>query len=374
MTPMFDRSQPAPRNRRARAPRSGPAAGSPRPVVQQFEDTDMGWKRYYGYRQTKFSSDLHKHMEAWCDAAGRRPPRWNTWTDGVHPELREAAERAAAADSVSLHDHAAHLRSSQTFAFNLFLPFRARPAALSRCVGGLLGVDLSVERIQFEWVPPGPLLGELDGERPVADEPATAVDVALWSTLADGGRAAVLVEVKLAEAGFTECRGRGHPDNDRKDVCKTPGKFFAEPEACFVRRSPGRHRERRYWEIFAARHGGLRAAFPGADPEGPCPFARRAYQPMRNLAAAEALVQDPFSAVDRAWFALCCHEGNPEVVGQWEAWRALLPDPAMAPLLSASELVRAGEAEGHGEWAAWMRGRYLLAETPGAGAGTPGAG
>ena len=84
----------------------------------------MGWKRHYGYRQTKFSSDLHAHMEAWCEETGRRPPNWNRWTDGVHPKLRGAAERAVVADSVVLHDHAAHLRSSQTFAFNLFLPFR----------------------------------------------------------------------------------------------------------------------------------------------------------------------------------------------------------------------------------------------------------
>ena len=191
----------------------------------------MGWKRYYGDRQTKFSADLHAHMEAWCEETGRRPPNWNRWTDGVHRKLRDAAERAVVADSVVLHGHAAHLRSSQTFAFNLFLSFR-----------------------------------------------------------------------EGAAVGLTRCRGKGHPDNDRKHVCREPGRLFAEHDDCFVRRSPGRLRNRRYWEIFATARGGLRKAFPGAD-------------------------------------------------SQWEAWRALLPEPGMAPLLPASEVVRAGEAEGLADWA-----------------------
>ena len=41
----------------------------------------------------------------------------------------------------------------------------------------LVGAKLSIDKVQFEWVPPGALLGELDGERPVGDEPATAVDL-----------------------------------------------------------------------------------------------------------------------------------------------------------------------------------------------------
>ena len=43
---------------------------------------------------------------------------------------------------------------------------------------------------------------------------------------------------------------------------------------------------------------------------------------MRNLAVAEGLVQDELCAVERAWFVLCAHEGNPEIMSQWEAWRA----------------------------------------------------
>ena len=166
------------------------------------------------------------------------------------------------------------------------------------------------------------------------------------------------MEVKLTEAAFGTCRGKAHPDNDRQHVCTGPGRFFTDHDDCFVHRAPGRGRNRRYWEIFAVARGGMRAAFPGADPEGGCPFAGHAYQPMRNLAVPEGLVQDRLLAVDRAWFALCAHDDNPEIAEQWAAWRDLLPEPRMAPLLPASEIIRAGEAAGLAGWAEWMRQRY----------------
>ena len=88
-------------------------------------------------------------------------------------------------------------------------------------------------------------------------------------------------------------------------MCREPDRFFAEHDECYVRRSPGRFRNRRYFEIFATNRGSLRDAFPGADAQGACPCARHAYQPMRNLAVAEALVQDELWAIKKAWFVLC---------------------------------------------------------------------
>ena len=284
---------------------------------------------------------------------------WAQWTDGIHPEYRGLAERVRVDDEVKLHDYAAHLLSSQAFAFNLFLPFRdGKRERLSECVSDLVGTRLLVDELRFEWVPPGALLGELDGERPVGDEPATAVDVVLWSQLADGRRAAVLIEVKLTEGGFTTCGGRTSPANRRTDVCDSARLFFEDPDTCYLRRPKRKRRDRRYWEIFTASHGSVGNAFPGADLDGGCPFAGNAQQPMRNLAIARALEQD--GTVAQAWFALCAHDQNPDVADHWEAWRGLLPDPGMAPSLPASAVIRAGEAEGHGAWAQWIRQRYRL--------------
>ena len=311
------------------------------------------------YQPTEFALELQAHMEEWYGEMCPCPPIWADWTDGIHPDYRDLAKHVRRVDEVKLHKHAARLLSSQAFAFNLFLPFRVGPREyLSQCVGETVGTRLSVDRVNFEWVPPGALLGELEGERPANDEPATAVDVVLWCRLVDGQRAAVLIEVKLSEAEFTTCNGRWSRANRRTDVCMSARLFLKNPSACYLRRPWGRHRDRRYWEIFTASHGSVGGAFPGVDIEGACPFVGNAQQPMRNLAIARALEQE--GTVARAWFVLCAHDDNSSIHQHWEAWKALLPDPKMAPLLRTSAVVGAGTAEKLESWAEWMKSRYRL--------------
>ena len=311
---------------------------------------------------TPFGRSLEAHLRRWrAGIDGSRDREWPHWSDGIHPAYRALAEDVVRADSVKLHRHAAHLRSSQMFAFNLFLPFRDEGRErLSDRVGGMIGAPFRIDEVRFEWVPPGALLGEIRGDRPVGDEPATGVDIVLWGQLTGGERAVVLLEVKLSEGEFTSCGGRNSAANQRKDVCASATRFFGEPSACYLRRPKRARRDRRYWEIFAASHGSVHDAFPGADMTGPCPFAESMQQPMRNLAIARGLEQDPTSAVEQAWFGLCAHDDNPDIAAHWERWRSLLPDEAMAPALPASEVVRTGEEEGFVEWAAWMRDRYRL--------------
>lgn len=112
---------------------------------------------------------------------------WRHWSDGIYPAYGPLAEEVVRSDAVGLHNYAAHLRSSQTFALNLFLPFReGSRSRLSDLVSEMVGTRLSIDDVSFEWVPPGALLGEIDGERPIGNEPATAVDVVLWSRLVYG--------------------------------------------------------------------------------------------------------------------------------------------------------------------------------------------
>ena len=313
-------------------------------------------------RPTAFERSLQAHLEGWrAGADGSRDRYWPHWLDGIYPAYRALAEGVVGADSVKLHDRIAHVRSSQAFAFNLFLPFReGSRLRLSHRVGEMIDEPLSINEVRFEWVPPGALLGEIRGERPAPKEHATGVDIVFWGHLSGGERAVVLLEVKLSEDDFTHCKGRNSESNTRKDVCASAALFFGDPSACYLRRTKRARRDRRYWEIFAASHGSVRAAFPGADVNGPCPFAESMQQPMRNLAIARGLEQDPTSAVEQAWFGLCAHDDNPDIATHWERWGSLLPDEAMAPALPASEVVRVGEEEGFVEWAAWMRDRYRL--------------
>ena len=298
-------------------------------------------------------------MDAWSDH-GIGPRRaWVGWTDGIYPDYRALAEQSVDHDAVKLHDYIAHPLSSQAFAFNLFLPFRiGAKGNLSERISEIIGARLTIDRVQFEWVPPGRLLGELEGERPVGDEPATGVDVALWGRLKNHSRAVVLVEVKLSEGNFTHCGGRNSRRNRRRDVCDSAKLFLDEPNACYLRRPWGKQRDRRYWEIFVGSHGSVLNAFPSADLDGPCPFAFDMQQPMRNLAIARGLEQE--NLAERAWFALCAHDGNEDIETHWETWRRLLGDTSEAPSLCASEVVAIGDADGLTGWAAYMRARYGL--------------
>ena len=313
-------------------------------------------------RETSFAASLQEHLEDWRrETDGSTDSMWKSWTDGIYPEYREIAQEVISADSVKLHQYAAHLRSSQVFAFNLFLPFReGNCARLSEEVSEAIGAGFSIFEVSFEWVPPGALLGEIDGDRPIGNEPATAVDVVLWGHLQDDRRAAVLLEVKLSEPDFTHCGGRKSAGNDTKHVCASAVRFFENPNECYLRRPRRRQQDRRYWEIFAASHGSVLAAFPGADTEGQCPFAYSMQQPMRNLAVARGLEQDQDIDVEEAWFGLCAHDENETVGEHRKKWKDLLAGSTHAPSIPASAIVRAGEASGLREWAAWMRAKYRL--------------
>lgn len=315
-----------------------------------------------GNNDQSFADTLQAHLRQWRKGVdGSMGRDWNHWADGVYPRYRNLALEVVQEDSVRLHRYSAHLRSSQVFAFNLFLPFRhGSKDELSSRVSGSIGSDMSIDGISFEWVPPGGLLGELNGERPVGNEPATGVDIVLWCRTASGSRCAVLIEVKLTEVDFTHCKGRTSPANRRLDVCDSAARFFEDPSACYLRRPAHQRRDRRYWAIFAGDSGSVSEAFSGADRTGPCPFAFGMQQPMRNLAIARGLLQDEASGLSRAWFVLCAHDHNPDISQRWKEWQHLLPDQSMAPSLPASWVVDAGEAEGLTDWAAWMRTRYLL--------------
>jgi len=313
------------------------------------------------FTQTPFARSLTAHMRDWRSRQdGSQRAMFADWSDGIYADFREEAEKAVAEDEVGLHDYALAITSSQMFALNLFLPWRrGTRRVLEAKLSTVLGEAIVVDRLAFEWVPPGALLGEIDGDRPGPDEKATGVDVVFWGHDEAGARAALLLEVKLGEGGFTTCGGRDSAANRRLDVCASAATFFRDPTACYLQRPVRKTRDRRYWEIFARSHGSVRAAFPGADDAGPCPFAGHQQQPMRNRALALALVQE--GVVDRAWFGLCPHDDNPDVAREWLAWRALLPPTEQAHLLPASEILAAGRDEGHPAWARWMAERYRLA-------------
>ena len=308
-------------------------------------------------RTNTFERNLQRHLEKWSEGTGHPTvPKWVFWKDGIYPEYRRLLESAILNDPIALDDQIHHLRSSQAFAFNLFLPFRQNPKLLSGLISSLVGEDLTVDEVHFEWVPPPSVLVEPDNY-------VTAVDVALWVRLSNGGRAVLLLEVKLSERNFSHCGGYHSPNNDRPDVCQSASALFGDPGNCYLIRSAKAEttgRIRRYWEIFARRSGSLAQAFPNVDTTGGCPFANDMNQPMRNLAIAFGLEQT--NVVQRAWYGLCAHDNSTVIRRIWSHWQGMLPSvaPGVAPFLPASEIIRVGESEGMAKWAGYMRNRYLV--------------
>ena len=116
---------------------------------------------------------------------------------------------------------------------------------------------------------------------------------------------------------------------------------------------------RRYWDIFDAAFGSVRAAVPRYTGER-CPFEGDHQQLMRNHALALGLVQA--EKTDFAAFGLVHHSDNHHVVGPWEHYRSLVADASRIP---ANELVDAAADQGApwSDWACYMREHYMLVTT-----------
>jgi hypothetical protein len=186
------------------------------------------------------------------------------------------------------------------------------------------------------------------------------VDCAVWVQDEQGRNGLVLIEVKLAEAGFSTCNGLTSPGNRRKDVCGSASTMFANPSHCYLTHPYRATRDRRYWTIFEKQYGSLAKAFPFVK-DGPCPFAGHFQQPMRNHALALGLVQSGFC--DFAHFGLLYHDHNPDVPTYWQQYCAGVADPGMLFSIKASELIdRAPHSGGWQTWAHYMRKRYALSQ------------
>ena len=81
---------------------------------------------------------------------------------------------------------------------------------------------------------------------------------------------------------------------------------------------------------------------------------------MRNLVIARVLKQESECAVGKPCLALFMQDDNYKASEQLKRLKRFLPNASMAPVFSASDVVRAGEIEGLADWAAWIRNPYRL--------------
>lgn len=322
--------------------------------------------------QSPFARGILRRMmrqrAAWehGDAEVRTSPLLPDWTLNLHPAIRAEAEALVDAGALPLHDYAHALNSSQAFAMNLFLPLRiGRREALADFLGDALGRAVRVDGVELEFYGSGDILAEISGSTPSDGDMLTAADVAVHLTDADGNTGLLLVEVKLSENGFTPCGGVTSRGNRDHAPCHSAALFFQEPDRCYLRRPWRATRDRRYWRIFTRAHGDLRAAFPGAALDAPCPFVGDWQQPMRNHALCLGAVQEGLA--DFWALALVHHDGNPDVPAPWDAYAAASADGDHIHRWHASTLLDAIDAalpRADPRLGDWLRDRDFLEESP----------
>ena len=294
------------------------------------------------------------------DPGHRTSPVWDRWTDNLHPSIRANAAAMAADGTLPLHHMAHALRSSQSFAVNLFLPFvDGRRDALNAYLSTELNRQVVVDDIALEYFGSGDILAEIPGPVPSDEDHLTQADVALFLRDDNGEVGILLVEVKLTEGEYTQCGGYPSRGNRRRDVCESASRFFQHPEHCYLQRPYRALRDRRYWALFAAEHGSVAAAFPGAITTD-CPFKGDWQQPMRNHALALGVVH---SGRATYWaMALVHHDDNPDVVGPWKAYARATADREKILCWPASTLLPLlDQAIPKLEIGHWLADRYFLA-------------
>ncbi len=266
---------------------------------------------------TDFPTQMQQHLIDFKENRQYLPPtnprkKWEyvEIADNLYPPIRNGFLQYAYDDAIDFHDYARHVRSSQTFCFNLFYPLM-KTDALLHLFGNTLGIEpLALTAWHFEYQPEKDYLGEWNGpEKPI--DYITSVDLALTFNCRDVGRVAVLCEVKFTEKKFSKCGGLSSNGNRTKDFCLNTFTPDSVASTCYLAKEKGR----KYFDLTKAMYN-----FPST---GPCPFGEN-NQCQRNHAFARALVQS--GQADAAYFGLVYHDDNKPIVKEWERYHQMCCD------------------------------------------------
>jgi hypothetical protein len=254
------------------------------------------------------------------------------------------------------------LNSSQAFAVNLFGPAKASSSAGLQLWNALWApqVDISPTgvNLEFEYCGPDPNsfaklnLGEKDQ--------TTQIDVALEGIFKNGARRFLLVEVKLRETEFGNCRGwKVEPSQ-----CAPLARILADPgRNCWMARNEGR----KYWD--ALQKGPHRPQY-GSIKDEACPWRGSLYQVMRNWAFGQSLVASGHAEDFKV--GICVHEANEKapvlkdpVAGQRDvrdAFNVLVQNHPLVNIRPSSLVASMARAAPEG-WEEYMRSRYFTPYT-----------
>jgi hypothetical protein len=169
------------------------------------------------------------------------------------------------------HTWAHHLRSSQAFALNLFVPLaRSVQEPSFRWAADVWRPCFDrVAAVAFEY----PAIGDPLNEAESGDH-RTRVDVKIDF----GNKQVALVEVKYTEPGFGGCSAYYSDENRARDVCRAPGWSTKHAQHCYLTAV----KKRRYFRDPVPSCFGFPAIQDYAQEQAGCPFHGGLYQIMRN--------------------------------------------------------------------------------------------
>ena len=264
-------------------------------------------------RSPRWAAQVEESLRRPTSGTNPKPKMHRAPGDVILPAARHAYDDVAARGL--LHRYALHVRSSQSFAFNLFGPLQEDGLA---AVWRHLGHDVdSVEIPQFEWEDTQDRLAEASSARPHR----TQVDVLLRARDVTGRALAALIEVKLTEPDFGECSALAAPANPDRGTCDHSGLFGGNPAGCFQLANHGHGR--RHYDSHLAPLG--LAAPTGRQDGGGCWLRTGRSQPMRNLALAHMLIDS--GEADAVVYALCAPTGYRTIWRRFSEFASLFPDP-----------------------------------------------
>ncbi len=293
----------------------------------------------YPLRKPSFSARLMSHLQSQIETVPRKGISYEpvNFDDLIHPNCRWAWDDIAARNK--LHRYAKHVRSSQSFAVNLFggLP----DSGIRAILVSFFGLIDTIEKPILEYEDAKDRLRET-----VMSGQQTQVDVLLRGTRASGEKVALLVEVKLTETDFGKCSGDGDINNDTQHLCSTPGPFGSDPVNCFKLRNGGGKERRTYDRYIPV------LSLPWDDTFDSCWYRSTAYQPMRNVALAAMLQKE--EGIETV-VAVCAPLLHREMWSHFHKACGVLPKGSLWPL--PAELVLALHDD---ETYQFLRDRYFL--------------
>ena len=290
-------------------------------------------------RSPSYAARLMTHLSSLIDTVPRKGISYEpvNLEDLVHPVCQWAWDEIAARNK--LHKYAKHVRSSQTFAINLFggLPESGVRTILEAFFGPIK--DIAKPIFEFEDEQDRLRESVMNGQR-------TQVDVVLTGHHFDGRKVALLIEVKLTEDDFGNCSGFGDLTNDALHICNTSGPFGSDPGNCFKLRNGG-GAERRTYDLYLPL-----TLLPDSDESDGCWYRDSAYQPMRNVALAAMLQRE--DNIETA-VAVCAPLLHRKMWSHFRSACAVLPQGSLSPL--PAELILALHDE---ETFSNLRDRYFI--------------